>query len=79
MTTTKNPVDIYRAARADGKSQSDACRALIAAGIDFDDAAEMCWQIETGKPMPKWQHEDGSPTDAALAWDRGACREHEED
>ncbi|MFA4972845.1 MAG: hypothetical protein WC683_09545 [bacterium] len=74
MNTNKSPVDTYKAARADGKGTSDACRAVLAAhpGISFDDVVEMSWQVETGKPSPKWQHEDGTPTAACMAWDRGA-------
>ena len=75
-TEITTPVETYKAARADGKGCADACKAVLAAhpGIDFDDVCDLSWRIETGKPTPKWQHEDGTPTAAALAWDRGAER-----
>lgn len=67
------PIDTYKAARKSGKGTADSCKAVLAGcpGISFDDVVELSWMVETGKPAPKWQHEDGSPTAASLAWDRG--------
>lgn len=68
------PIETYKAARAAGQSTKDACKAVLAAhrGIDFDDVVDLSWRVETGKPQPKWLHEDGTPTAAALAWDKAA-------
>lgn len=67
------PVDTYRAARKTGKGTADSCRSvMIDHKMTASDVAEICWMVETGKPAPKWQHADGSPTAACLAWDRGA-------
>ncbi len=35
-------------------------------------AADLCWRIETGKPMPVWVDEMGNQTAASRAYDR-AC------
>ena len=70
-----SPTETYRVAKSRTGSQAAACRAVMAAhGIDADGAAELCWHVETGGPAPQWLHEDGSPTAASRAWDRGAER-----
>ena len=71
-TTTQTPVTMYKELRAQGQSQKEACYALIAAGVDIDDATEICWMVEEGRTPPKWQHADGTPTQAAVDWHRDA-------
>ena len=78
MTETKTPATIYRELRADGMRQADACYQLMDMGVTSDDAADLCWRIETGAPAPKWEHEDGTPTQAALEWSKGADQQGEE-
>lgn len=66
-----NFIDIYKAARAEGQDQVSACNALMAAGLTLDQAADLCWRIETGKPAPAWLDEAGRPTAAAREWEDG--------
>jgi hypothetical protein len=49
---------IYREARKTG-TQADATRAVQKAGASFDQACDLCWILETGKPTPAWAHGDG--------------------
>ena len=53
---------------------------LIAAGMDrgeaFKSAADLCWRIETGKPMPAWIDEMGNQTAASRAYDAGFAAHH---
>lgn len=72
-TEMSTPVEIYKAARKSGKTTKQACVAVLDAcpGVDFDDVVDMSWMVETGKVSPVFQNADGSPTAAALAWDRG--------
>lgn len=75
MKTTTSPTETYRAAKTASGSSADACRAVMAAhGLTFDQAVELSWHIETGKPEPKWLHEDGAQTSECRAWERGAAR-----
>ena len=73
-TTNSNPTttDTYKAARAAGQSQAEACRTVMAAhGVSMDAAADLCWEIETGGPEPAWVDEAGEQTEASREWDRG--------
>jgi hypothetical protein len=63
---------IYRAARSEGLSASDACRRLIKAGMAFQDAVDLHWQIETGGAAPDFKNDHR----ARRAWDRGYERRH---
>jgi hypothetical protein len=62
-------VEKYKAARKAGKSKSDACRMLMADGLTIDQAAEMCWSIETGGPAPRWLDDEGRQTKACREYD----------
>jgi hypothetical protein len=76
-TTTQTPIDLYRAARREGLGTDQACYRLMRAGLSPEEAADVSWRVETGRPMPRWQYEDGTPTQAALDWERGLERRTE--
>ncbi len=65
------PLEMYKSLRASGLGQGDACRKLMKTGVKFQDTVDLCWIAETGAPAPKWQHEDGTPTQALLDWHKG--------
>lgn len=66
-------LDTYKAARANGEATDDACYTVREAHpeVTFEQVADLCWRVETGKPAPKWLHEDGTQTQASKDWDRG--------
>ncbi len=72
---TQTPIEIYKELRAAGKRAKAACYELMALGMSCKDAADLSWCVETGAPAPQWQHEDGSPTQAAMDWARGTDHE----
>lgn len=69
-------IETYRAAKKRTGDTAEACAAVIAAhGVTTEQAAELCWQIETGKPAPAWavgpQSEATATCAEVKAWDRG--------
>lgn len=74
------PAETYRAARSEGKDQKAACYATMDAHpeIDGGELVDMCWVVESGKPAPRWEHEDGSPTQEAIDWHHAADVQHDE-
>ena len=47
-----NYFEIYTSAKKQTNSQKKATSAVIAAGMSFADACDLCWKIETGKASP---------------------------
>lgn len=70
--------ETYRAVKNETGSAADACTALITQyGITAAQAADLCWRIETGKPMPAWASAkpgDAVDTRAVAAYHRAAER-----
>ena len=70
--------ETYRAARAEGLDEVDACYAVKEAhGLTHEQVAELCWAIEARRAVPAWAHGDGraltvAEKKEAAAWDAGA-------
>lgn len=60
--------DRYEELRQEGKSQIETCQALMSElGMTVEQAAQICWAAETGKPMPVFEHD----RKATATWDGG--------
>jgi hypothetical protein len=80
VKTTKTPEQTYRDLRGHGQDIAGACADTMREhDLTAKQAAELCWDVETGKPMPSFALSDGSPNARAMAFACGADRDHEED
>lgn len=59
--TAQTPEATYRAARAKGGCVDACLAAMRAHGITMDQAQELSWQVEAGKPVPAWAKTPSSP------------------
>ena len=55
-TTQAQMIEAYKAAKAAGANQQRATFAVMDLGADMQQAAKVCWLVETGKAGPSRSH-----------------------
>lgn len=69
-------VKIYKTAKAENGSIEDGVYALMTLGYSQDQAADLCWRIETSHSMPAYLNDPNSAE--SRAWSAKADQGHEE-